>query len=424
MATIIIGAGVIGVATAYALHRAGEEEVVVLDRQPGPGQETSRANASLLHPSLVEPWNSPGIPRVLLRSLGREEAAVLVRLHALPSLLGWGLRFLRESAPRRYLHNTLRNLRLARCSVEAMQALREDTGIRFHHYRRGSLTLYRDAASFAGAQRWYAGLAPHGLETRVLDPASLADLDPALAPVAHRLSGGIHAPIDEGGDPFAFCAALHAWLAQHGVRFRFETPVMRIVAGRERVLGVDLAGGEHLAADRVVLACASDSPLLARGVGVRLPVRPVKGYSMTLPRNTSAAPRMPVTDAFLHLAVVPVGEDRVRVAGTAEFAGYDRRVTPARVRNLWRLLGQLYPAYVQALGDVERNAWAGLRPMCPDGVPLIGPTRLPGLLVNTGHGHVGWTLAAGSARLLADLALGRPPPLAAADYAPGRFAGA
>lgn len=424
MATLIIGAGLIGMTTAYALSAAGEE-VIVLERRDGPGEETSRANGSLLHPSLVEPWNTPGIAQVLLRDMGRENAAVLLRARPLPSLIGWGLRFLRESSERRHYRNTLRNLHLARLSVRSMAALREDTGIRYHHQPRGSLTVYREAATYGAALRRYERLAAYGLETTALDPDALVALDGALAPVADRLHGGVFAPIDECGDPHAFCVALHHCLARRGVEFRFGHTVARIAVSGDRARGVELAGGRTVRADRVVLAGGSWSVPLARRCGLRLPVRPVKGYSLTLPRGTSGtAPVMPVTDTSLHLAVVPVGEERIRVAGTAEFAGFDSSVRPARTAYLWRMLQDLYPRFAEASAGCQRNGWAGLRPMCPDGVPLIGATSIDGLFLNTGHGQLGWTLAAGSGRLLADLVLGRTPAVEAADFAPQRFAGA
>jgi D-amino-acid dehydrogenase len=421
MTTLIIGAGVIGMASAHALHQAGED-LVVVDRREGAGCETSRANASLLHPSLVEPWNSPGILQVLLNNLGREDAAVLLRARALPKLLGWGLEFLRQSSPARHQANAVRNLRLAQHSMACMAALRADTGIEYSYYQRGSLTLYREASTLEKARQWYTALAEHGLETRFMDAAEVVDMDPALAPVADRLVGASFAAGDESGDPHAFCRGLRVCLEERGVRFRFGEAVSTLQTEAGRVSGVMLASGEQLKADRVVLAGGSYSPMLAAGLGLRLPVRPVKGYSLTLARGESGmAPNVPASDSFLHLAVVPVGDDHIRVAGTAEFTGYDTTLTPTRVQNLRRLLRQLYPRFEQALDDEELNGWTGLRPMCPDGVPLIGDSGIEGLYVNTGHGHAGWTLAAGSGRLLADIALGRPTAVPAEDYAPQRF---
>ncbi len=422
MSTLIIGAGLVGMTTAHALHAAGED-VVVIERCPAPGSETCRANGSLLHPSLVEPWNSPGILKVLFRNLGREDAAVLLRLRALPALLGWGISFLRNSSPQRHLANALRNVRLAQHSLDCMRAVREETGVDYAYYRRGSLALYRDAPTHAKALRWYDELTRHGLTTQVLDPKQVVAMDPALEPVADRLVGATYAPDDESGDPYAFCAGLHAYLVARGVRFRFGETVAEFEREGGRVSGVRLASDERVGARRVVLAAGSYSTPLASMLGLEIPVRPVKGYSLTLPRGESGtAPSVPASDSWLHLAVVPVGEEHIRVAGTAEFTGYDRSITPSRVSNLQRLLGQLYPDYAAALDGVDPNGWTGLRPMCPDGVPLIGESGIDGLYLNTGHGHAGWTLAAGSARLLADVMLGRPPAVAAGEYAPQRFA--
>ncbi len=421
MRVLVIGAGVVGMATAYSLHAAGIE-VSVIDRASGAGRETSFANGSLLHPSLVEPWNSPGVLKTILTNLGREDAAVLLRLRALPSLLGWGLEFVRQSSPRRFEHNALRNLRLAQYSLQQFARLRENTGIRYGAYQRGLLTLFRDRKAQRDVLAWYERLAAHGLTVQPLDTAQTVAKEPALRAVSSALVGSVFAVHDEGGDPHAFCVELAEYLGQRGVTFRFSQAVERLCVVGGRVVSVELATGEQLTADHYVLAAGAHGAALARDAGVRLPVKPAKGYSLTLPRvGTAPTPQLPVVDTSLHMAVVPVGADRLRVAGTAEFTGFDTTINPARTANLLRLLQQLYPELATALAGVDPSPWTGLRAMCPDGVPLIGPSGLERLWINTGHGHVGWTLAAGSGQLAADLIVGAKPALAASDYDARRF---
>jgi D-amino-acid dehydrogenase len=419
MRVIVLGAGVVGISTAYFLSAAGVE-VTVVDRQSGPGQETSARNGSILHPSLAEPWNSPGILRTLLASIGREDSAVLLRLRALPTLLGWGPRFLRESAPARFRANAARNIRLALQSLRDLEQVRTQTRAQFHWYRRGIMTVFRDAAALEAARRWYVELAKLGVEVETLDAAGAAAREPALADVRTQLAGATFAPGDEGGDPLAYCVEIARVLRERGVQLRFGDGVRRLERRGTRVERIELESGESLPVDRLVIATGSHSAPLARQLGLQLPVRPVKGYSLTLPRR-DGAPGIPVADAALHMAVIPVGDDRIRVAGTAEFAGFDTRPNASRTANLLALLRRVYPRYAAAIDGVDPQAWNGLRPMTPDGVPLIGPTALENVWLNTGHGHLGWTLAAGSGRLLADLMLGRAPAVAADDYAPRRF---
>ena len=395
----------------------------MIDRASGPGRETSFANGSLLHPSLVEPWNSPGILKTLLTNLGREDAAVLLRLRAVPSLIGWGREFVRQSTADRFERNALRNLRLAQYSLRQFAQLRERSGIRYSAYQRGLLTLFRNRMAQRDVLAWYRRLAPHGLIIEPLDTAQTVAMEPSLEAVSSALVGSVFAVHDEGGDPHAFCTELASHLAARGMSFRFGETVKRLNVVGGRITAAELESGEQLAADQYVLAAGAYSADLARSAGVRLPVVPAKGYSLTLPRvETAPTPQIPVVDTSLHMAVVPVGADRLRVAGTAEFTGYDTSINPARTANLLRLLQQLYPNLASALHGVDPSPWTGLRAMCPDGVPLIGPSGIERLWINTGHGHVGWTLAAGSGQLAADQIVGAKPALPVADYDPRRFA--
>lgn len=414
---LIIGAGLIGVTSAYSLRRRGHE-VVVIDREPGAGRETSFANGSLLTPSMPEPWNAPGCWRTLLGSLGRSDSPMQLRLRALPGLARWGTTFLRNSGAAHYQRNAIRNLRLAAYSLEVMASIRRDTAVEYGRTARGTMRLFRDEAALDRALT-ASPLAAEGLKSRRLSREQAVELEPALAPIASQLVGAIHYPMDETGDAHRFCRGLAEQAQREGAQFRFGTEVSSIEVRSGRVTAVVVGAGERLEADKYLVAAASYSTPLLRSVGIGLPVQPVKGYSVTFDRPIEAeALRVPIIDDELHAVVVPL-EGAIRVAGTAEFAGYDRSENPARIRNLLQLLRRVLP---QLPFDPEAaRAWCGLRPMSSDGVPIIGPTPLSNLFVNTGHGHLGWTMAAGSAELLADLIDGRPTAVDPACYDLKRF---
>lgn len=425
MKVVVIGAGIIGLASARFLLEEGVHDITVVDRAAGPTQGTSFANGALLHPSAVEPWNSPGILGVLLRSLGREDAAVLLRARAVPSLLGWGWRFLRESAPQRFRANTMANCALALHSLRCMRQLGIDPAA-FDHAGRGSLMVLREPIALDKAVRWAAELAQAGVRYRVLDRREMVALEPALAPVAEQFVGAVHNLDDETGDCHRYGVALAEQLSKAGVSLRLAACVERIEADRQGVRGVRLAGGETLPADAVVLAAASPSVALARALGLALPVRPAKGYSLTYELGADAPlPQVPVIDSALHVAVTPLGEGatrRLRVAGTAEFCGDDLSICATRAAQLARLAARLYPSVLGASGTSRPREWTGLRPVCADGRPLIGPTRVPGLWLNTGHGHMGWTVGAASGHLLARQMIGADTgPVDARAFAPTRL---
>jgi D-amino-acid dehydrogenase len=441
MKIAIVGAGLAGLCAARSLMDAGERDLTVFEPHAGPGLETSHANGALLHPSSVEPWNSPGILRQVLANLGREDSAMLLRPRALPSLLGWGWRFVRESAPARHRAHTLANVALALRSVRLMRGPR-DEGLDYGAAACGSLAIFRDAAAFAAGREHARWLRGHGVPSRELSPGETVAREPALEPLAPVLAGAIFNEGDEGGDAYRFCLALAAQLEARGVRFFWGTRVeaLQMQGGRLGGVRVREVGGErvdnaHNAAasngartepfDAVVLAAAWWSVALAAPLGLALPVRPAKGYSLTLPLPADASggmsPRTPVIDNDLHVAVVPVAGARLRVAGTAEFAGESRAIEPARIDNLRRQLLRVYPTLATHVASAPRQEWTGLRPMCADGKPLIGRTRVPGLFLNTGHGQLGWTTAAGSGELLAAAVTGAAPAVDPAPFAPARF---
>jgi D-amino-acid dehydrogenase len=386
--------------------------------------ETSFRNGALLHASLVEPWNSPGLVRHVVGQLGRTDATVRIRMRALPGMLGWGLRFVRNSAPEKFFTNTRKNLRLALHSLDLMCDLQRQLDLQFDSYARGSLQVFRDTNAAAQAATWAARLGPSGLIHRRLTPTEAVQLEPALRQLGPSLAGAIHFPSDQGGDAYRFCTALERSLRTRGAQIRYNTSCASFHIEAGRIIAVTDQEGGRIEADTFLLAAGSYSAALAQTARVKLPVRPVKGYSITVPRGRFAplAPHIPVVDAALHMAVVPVGTDRIRVAGTADFAGYDTVIEPASVANLMQLLRQLYPAFAATIeaGDIE--PWTGLRPMSPDGVPIIGRTSLSNLFLNTGHGHLGWTLATGSAKTVADIIVGAASLLEPADYSLDRFA--
>jgi D-amino-acid dehydrogenase len=418
MKVIVIGSGVIGLTTAYFLGRRGHE-VTVIDRQDGPGRETSFANGALLTPSMAEPWNAPGCWKVLLASFGRSDAALQLHARALPSLVGWGVTFLRNSRAAAFERNALNNLRLALYSLDVMQTLRHETGIEYGRAVRGTLRLFRHSVAWDRAAATAGRRVCEGLNFRRLSATETIEFEPALAPMSHDLAGAIHYEADEIGDAYSFCVALTDNARRLGVEFRFRAEVSSFEVRSGRITAV-VTHDDCLKADQYLVAAGSESAPLLRRIGVDLPVRPAKGYSVTF--DTRHAPnllRIPIVDDDAHAAIVPL-EGALRVVGTAEFAGFDRTLPPARIKNHLMLLQNVLPQ--ARIDPSSAKSWCGLRPMSADGVPIIGPTPLSNLLVNTGHGHLGWTMAAGSAQLLVDLMSGDSPSIDPAPYNLKRFA--
>jgi D-amino-acid dehydrogenase len=411
----VIGAGLIGVSTAYFLSLRGHE-VTVIEREKGPGLETSFANGALVTPSMPEPWNAPGCWRILLSSLGRSDAPLQLRLRALPDLMRWGVEFLKNSSPERYRESTMRNLRLALFSLNALQNLRRQTCIEYGSTTGGSLKLFRSAETLNDAFSRADQLLAHGLKLRRLSREETVSLEPALAPIADQLAGSIHYVTDETGDAHRFCDALAKSAQQRGVTFFFGTKVSRLEIASGCVAAVQ-TDTQRVVAEQYVVAAGSYSTPLLRPLGLRLPVRPAKGYSVTFDAPRSAL-TIPIVDDDMHAALVPVG-NATRVAGTAEFAGFDLTLRPERIRNLTNLAQKILPK--AGLDPATARPWCGLRPMSADGVPIIGATPISNLWLNTGHGHLGWTMAAGSGHLLAELLSGETPILAPQPYSLARF---
>ncbi|MBI4696482.1 MAG: D-amino acid dehydrogenase [Gammaproteobacteria bacterium] len=419
MRVLIIGAGLLGLTTAHFLRRHGCD-VVVVERAPGPGLETSFANGGMLHASQANPWNEPGVLWRALKMLGREDSPLLFRPHALPRMLGWSLGFVRYSAPARYARSVELNARLAKYSLGVMRELRSECAFDYDYVGRGTLKIFRTPQEVAAGSALLAPLAGWDIPYTQVDGAGAAALEPALAPIADRIAGGVHFPQDEAGDAYRFCVGLAAQCAAAGVEFHYESGVAALSADG-RGVRARLVYGREIAAGRCVIAAGSYTPLLARDLGLKVPVQPAKGYSITLPLNGwSAPPVVPVIDDHLHAAVCPLG-DRLRVAGTAEFTGYDVEPTASRIRNLFGLVAKLYPAFAPHCDEAKAERWAGLRPMSADGVGIMGATKIPGVYLNTGHGPLGWTMAAGAGQAVADEVAGRPAGLDLAPYRLARF---
>ncbi|WP_372005901.1 D-amino acid dehydrogenase [Tistrella mobilis] len=406
MKVVVLGAGVVGMATAWHLADQGHE-VTVVDRRMGPGLETSFANGGQISPSHAEPWANPVTLKSLPGWLLREDAPLVFRWRADPDLWRFGLRFLANCTRAAARRNTERAWRLARYSLDGMKAIRAAEGFAYDEAHRGILHVFEDQKGFGHACRHAAELdRTLGIPHQVLDPAGCVAHEPALAPVQGRLAGGVLSPIDEQGDAHLFTARLADAVAARGGRLLYGRSVEMLETSGDRVTAIRLDMGTQIEADAVVAAMGSYTPLLLRRIGIRLPVYPLKGYSVTLNvAGRNDAPRGSLTDDARRIVFTRLG-DRLRAAGTAELAGYDLGLNRIRSEAILKGVQAVFP-------DIARDAvpeyWCGLRPASPDGVPVIGPTRFRNLFLNTGHGTLGWTMAAGSGRVVADLVSGRVP---------------
>ena len=404
MKVLILGSGVIGVSCAYQLAMAGHE-VTVVDRQPAAGLETSYANAGEVSPGYSSPWAGPGVPFKAIRWLLMQHRPLVIRPSIDMNLVRWGLAMLRNCTAARYELNKGRMVRLAEYSRDCLKALREQTGIAYDQRMQGTLQLFRTQTQLDGTAADFAILQRYGVGFELLDRDGCIRHEPALAGVRDKFVGGLRLPGDETGDCFKFTQNLAALAAQRGVQFRYGTRIRRLKLAGRQIDGV-LTDAGTLTAEAYLVALGSYSPLLLKGVGIRIPVYPVKGYSITVPIvDASGAPESTVMDESHKVAVTRLG-NRMRVGGTAELAGYTLKLHEARRATLVHVVSDLFPRG----GDVSRaEFWCGLRPMTPDGTPVLGATRLPNLYLATGHGTLGWTMAAGTGRVIADVIGGRAP---------------
>ncbi len=417
MRVIVLGSGVVGVTSAYYLARAGHE-VTVVDREAGPALETSFANAGQISPGYAAPWAAPGVPLKAVKWMFQKHAPLAIRLDGTPFQLRWMWQMLQNCTAERYATNKGRMVRLAEYSRDCLQALRADTGIQYEGRTGGTLQVFRTQQQLDGAGKDVAVLKEANVAYELLSANELARAEPALAAVSHKLTGGLRLPGDETGDCQLFTTRLAAMAAELGVKFRFNTPIDELLTASGRITGVR-CGSELLRADTYVVALGSYSTKLVADI-VKIPVYPLKGYSITAPVvNAEAAPVSTVLDETYKIAITRF-DNRIRVGGMAEIVGFDKKLRQARRETLEMCVNDLFPG----AGDTAQAPfWTGLRPMTPDGTPIVGRTPLPNLFLNTGHGTLGWTMSCGSGQLLADLISGKRPAIKADDLSVHRYLG-
>jgi D-amino-acid dehydrogenase len=421
MRVVVLGSGVVGVASAYYLSRAGHE-VTVIDREAGPALETSFANAGQISPGYAAPWAAPGVPLKAVKWMFEKHAPLAVRLDGTAFQLRWMWHMLRNCTASRYVVNKGRMVRLAEYSRDCLQALRAETGIAYEGRQGGTLQLFRTNKQLENAAKDIAVLQDAGVPYELLSRHELARAEPALAAVADKLVGGLRLPNDETGDCQLFTTRLAEMAALQGVEFRYNTPIRALSLSGGRIAGVRCGTGdgpdaELVRADAYVVALGSYSSDFLADI-VDIPVYPLKGYSITAPIvDASRAPVSTVLDETYKIAITRF-DDRIRAGGMAEIVGFDKTLRQARRETLEMVVNDLFPGG----GDTQAASfWTGLRPMTPDGTPIVGRTPVPNLFLNTGHGTLGWTMSCGSGQLLADLMSGKAPAIASDDLSVYRY---
>ncbi len=403
---IVLGGGVVGVSTAYYLSLEGHD-VEVIDRQAGVGLETSFANAGLIAIAHASPWAAAKTPWQTLGWLGRSDAPVYLRFKFDPAFWSWGLKFLRHCTDARETEGRERLKRMVHYSLDKLIELRTATGIAYHQRTDGFLSLYRSPKNFAAAAAAAEKRIADGAPKNIVEAADCLEMEPALKNSNVSIAGGIHSSIDESGDAFVFTQQLAEFCRNRGVEFRFNTSIKSIESTGSRITGIRLNGDdEPLQADAYVLALGSYSRAFARTLGLDLPIYPIKGYSVTLPiTDGAAAPSLSLADEDKRIGMSRLG-GRMRIAGTAEIAGFDLELNRARCRNIAEVGKEYFP---DSCDHQAAEFWTGLRPVTPDGPPILGKAGYDNLFLNTGHGTLGWTMACGSGRITADLIAGRQP---------------
>lgn len=416
MKVVVLGAGVIGITTAYYLAKQGHE-VTVVDRQRGPGLETSYANAGEISPGYASPWAGPGVPMKALRWLFMEHAPLVLRFKVDWRMLNWMASTLANCTAARYAINKSRMVRLAEYSRDCLIALRAEIDIQYDQQTKGTLQLFRTQAQLDSAAKDIEVLQEYGVPFEVLDPDGCAGVEPALAHVRNKIVGGLRLPNDETGDCYKFTTALAEEARRLGVSFEYSRTIQNICRERDQIVGIETSAGP-IVGDTYVLSLGSYSPLFTGELGIYLPVYPVKGYSLTFPVSDLArSPSSTVMDETYKIAITRLG-DRIRVGGMAEVSGYTNDLPARRRSTLEQSVSDLFGG----AGDIKAASfWSGLRPMTPDGTPVVGPTNFPNLFINTGHGTLGWTMACGSARVLADQIGGRETDIDVSDLSAARY---
>lgn len=404
MQTVILGGGIVGVTTAYYLAKSGRQ-VTVVDRQQGVARETSYANAGLVAPGHAYTWASPKAPKILLKSLFMKGQALRLRLSADPKMWMWGLEFLRNCTAQKSRENTTRKLKLCLYSQRKLQQISQQEQLEYHRIDGGLLYVYRDQGSFDKGCVAMSVLSDNGLPLKIITADEVARLEPALSASTRRIAGAIYCPTDESGDAHAFSLDLQERCKALGVRFELGRRIQGFSASSSHVDSV-LTDRGRIDGDEFVLALGSYSPLVASQLGYRLPVYPVKGYSLTVPvREGHRPPRMGGVDENNLVAWARFG-DRLRFTATAEFAGYDTSHRPGDFEHMLQVAKDLFP---DGADYAQPSYWSCLRPMTPAGSPILGRTRHENFWLNTGHGHMGWTMACGTSQIVADLMNGRAP---------------
>jgi D-amino-acid dehydrogenase len=416
MRVLILGSGVIGTTVAYYLARAGHE-VEVIDRQPGPGLETSYANAGEVSPGYSAPWAGPGVPLKAIQWMLMHHSPLVIKPMLDPAMWRWGLSMLRNCTEARYRVNKGRMVRLAEYSRDCLKELRAEIGIQYDDREQGTLQLFRTQKQLDGTAKDIEILKQYNVPFQLLDRPGYLKYEPALADVQDKFIGALRLPGDETGDCFKFTNTLAERAKALGVKFRFGVDIQGLDRSGQRITGVRTDAGV-LTADRYVLALGSYSTQMLAPLGIRIPVYPVKGFSITLPiTDASKAPESTIMDETHKVAVTRLG-DRIRVGGTAQLSGFDLGLDEERRRTLEFVVTDLFPQG----GDVRQaEFWTGLRPMTPDGTPILGETAVDNLFLSTGHGTLGWTMAAGTGRVMADLISGRQPEISMEGLTVARY---
>lgn len=416
MSVLILGSGVIGTTMAYYLAREGIA-VTVLDRQPAPALETSYGNAGEVSPGYSSPWAGPGVPMKAIQWLLMHHSPLVIKPMMDPAMWRWGLSMLRNCTEARYKVNKARMVRLAEYSRDCMVSLRADSGIGYDERMQGTLQLFRTQKQLDGVGKDIEILKEYDVPYQVLDQAGYLQYEPALADVKEKFIGALRLPGDETGDCFKFTQRLAKMAEAHGAKFCFGENIQSLELRGQAITGVKTDKGLHQA-DQYVLALGSYSPMLLKPLGLDIPVYPVKGYSITVPiTNAAKAPESTIMDETHKVAVTRLG-DRIRVGGTAQLSGYDLALVESRRKTLEFVVTDLFPEG----GDVAKaEFWTGLRPMTPDGTPIIGETAYSNLMLSTGHGTLGWTMAAGTGRVMADLVQGRQPEISMEGLTMARY---
>ena len=416
MRVLVLGAGVVGTAAAYFLNEAGHD-VTVVERQPEPGwRRASPTAASSVH-TASRPWAHPEVPRMLIKWFGREDAPYLFRLRPDLAQWRWAVSFLRHCTRARFERSQQVSLRLSTYSFDCLKALREKEGLAYDQRAEGVVHLYRDTASLDAAYDYETRMADARFHPERLDRDAMLEAEPALQQTADQFAGALFFANDESGDAHKFTAALAAAAAANGVIFRFGETVQRLSGDRRRVTGAETDKGA-IEADAVVMSLASYSARFLKRLGIRTPIYPLKGYSVTVPTaGYNGAPTRAIHDGHRRIVISRLG-DRLRCAGTAELDGHNATIRADRATATLDAAMAVFPS----CGDrTKAERWIGFRPMTPDCLPIIGKTRVPGLYMDTGHGSTGWTYSSGSGRIIADIVSGREPEIDMAGLSPDRF---